>query len=612
MVQFKDFFDNIPVAMCLCKVLKNKQGQMIDYAFLKVNPGFESLTKLSAEQIVGKQGSAVFPELNPKWIEIYKKVAETRKSINRVDFFEFLNKHLDVKVFSPKPDQFAVAWTDITESRLVNEKIRQSEISLKSIIDSSPMGMHRYKLKPDGKLVFIGANPAANRILGVDHSIFVGKTIEEAFPPLVETEVPARYREVAESGTLWKTEQITYHDNRIAGAYEVVAFQISPNEMVAMFTDVTERKQIEDALKESNEMFSLFMKHAPIYAFIKEVTPETSRVLKASESFIDMVGISGSAMTGKTMDELFPAEFARKISKDDWDVVSEGLVIKLDEDLNGHNYTTIKFPIFQGGRNLLAGFTIDITDRKCIEKQLVEAKEKAEESDRLKSAFLANMSHEIRTPMNGILGFAELLKEPDLTGAQQEKYIDIIEKSGARMLGVINDLIDISKIESGQMTVSIASTNINEQIEDLFCFFKPEVEKKGMELTISFGLPWDQSFIETDREKFYAILTNLIKNAIKYSSAGTIELGYSKSTEGLEFYVKDSGDGIPENFHENVFNRFFQVDPSGKGPRQGAGLGLAITKAYVEMLGGRIWLESKPGKGSAFFFTLPLFTGRSN
>ena len=193
---------------------------------------------------------------------------------------------------------------------------------------------------------------------------------------------------------------------------------------------------------------------------------------------------------------------------------------------------------------------IDITERKQTEliiqkkteeieaqnEELIIAKEKAEESDRLKSTFLANMSHEIRTPMNGILGFANLLKKPKLTGDEQQKYIRIIEKSGARMLNIINDIIDISKIEAGLMELNIKETNINEQIEYIYTFFKPEVEAKGMKLSFNTPLPAKEAIIKTDREKVYAILTNLVKNAIKYSNEGTIEIGYKKRPTAVHLY----------------------------------------------------------------------------
>ena len=158
--------------------------------------------------------------------------------------------------------------------------------------------------------------------------------------------------------------------------------------------------------------------------------------------------------------------------------------------------------------------------------ELVQAKEHAEQSDKLKSAFLANMSHEIRTPMNGILGFAELLKEPKLTGDEQQEYIEIIEKSGARMLNIINDLIDIAKVEAGQMNILISETDINEQLSYIYDLFKPEVESKGMKLSYKIGLEAKNALIKTDQEKIYAILINLVKNAIKYSNQGSIEFGY--------------------------------------------------------------------------------------
>nr|WP_319510574.1 two-component regulator propeller domain-containing protein [uncultured Draconibacterium sp.] len=231
--------------------------------------------------------------------------------------------------------------------------------------------------------------------------------------------------------------------------------------------------------------------------------------------------------------------------------------------------------------------------------------EKAKEADRLKSAFLANMSHEIRTPMNGILGFANLLKAPGLIGPEQQNYIEIIEKSGARMLNIINDIISISKIESGQMEVFINDADIVKQINYIQDFFEPEIKNKGLEFRVVNNTNEGQIVLKTDREKVYSILTNLVKNAIKYTSAGYIELGFEKKNNFLEIYVKDTGNGIPKDRQKAIFERFVQADISDKMALQGAGLGLSISKAYVEMLGGEIWLESEEGVGSTFYFTLP-------
>lgn len=247
----------------------------------------------------------------------------------------------------------------------------------------------------------------------------------------------------------------------------------------------------------------------------------------------------------------------------------------------------------------------DITSRKNVEKQLIKAKEKAEESDRLKSAFLANMSHEIRTPMNGILGFTELLKAPQLSGEEQQEYINIIEKSGKRMLNIINDIISISKVESGQIEISISETNVNEQIEYIHTFFRPEAKQKGIELSVSKLLSPKDTLIQTDREKVYAVLTNLVKNALKFTNEGSIEFGCEKKGGFLEFFIKDTGLGISKSQKKIIFERFRQANETISRTHEGSGLGLAISKAYVEMLGGKIWVESKEGKGSAFYFTIP-------
>lgn len=241
-------------------------------------------------------------------------------------------------------------------------------------------------------------------------------------------------------------------------------------------------------------------------------------------------------------------------------------------------------------------------------KDLKRAKERAEESDRLKLSFLTNMSHEIRTPMNGILGFSSLLKEPNLSNEKKNEYLSIIEISGERLLDIIDDIISISKIESGQMELNMTELNINEQIEYTHHFFDPETKKKNIQLTFHNSLSLSESIIITDRVKISAILTNLVKNAIKYSDNGAIDLGYIKKDDFLEFYVKDTGIGIKKEDQKVIFERFIQSDVAVSRVVEGNGLGLSISEAYVNMLGGEIWVESKVGKGSAFYFTVPYKT----
>ena len=247
----------------------------------------------------------------------------------------------------------------------------------------------------------------------------------------------------------------------------------------------------------------------------------------------------------------------------------------------------------------------DISRRIEIETELIEAKERAEKSDRLKSAFLANMSHEIRTPMNGILGFTELLQEPNLKRDDISDYIQIIHISGKRILNTINNIVDISKIESGLIQVNISETNINEKMDFIYNFFQPEVEFKGLQIFLKNSLTTKESIIKTDDEKIYGILTNLIKNAIKFTFEGSINFGYKKKGEFLEFYVKDTGIGIPENQKDLIFERFRQGSESLTRDYEGSGLGLSISKSYVEMLGGKIWVESQECNGSTFYFTIP-------
>ncbi|MBN1184374.1 MAG: response regulator [Bacteroidales bacterium] len=256
-------------------------------------------------------------------------------------------------------------------------------------------------------------------------------------------------------------------------------------------------------------------------------------------------------------------------------------------------------------KELVAIKTQDLME---LNMELEEAKEKAEESDRLKSAFIANISHEIRTPMNGIRGFATLLEKPELTSEKQKIYLDIIRVSSDRMLRIINDLIDISIIEAGQIKVNKEQTNVNTLMEELFTFYKPLTDKKGLELKYYNDLAFEESYVEADKGRLYQVLGNLLDNAIKKTSSGLVTFGYQKKPAAFEFYVKDTGVGIPPELVNTIFERFRQVENPENTYRQGSGLGLSISKALVESHGGRIWVDSTPGKGSTFYFTIPCKT----
>jgi len=213
------------------------------------------------------------------------------------------------------------------------------------------------------------------------------------------------------------------------------------------------------------------------------------------------------------------------------------------------------------------------------------------------------MSHEIRTPMNGILGFSEILKSSDISESERIQFIDIIQESGNRMLNTINDIIDISKIHAGQVSLSMSEINLKEEMNSLYNFFKPLAEKKNIKLVLDYNC--SDPLIITDLTKFISILSNLIKNAINYSNQGEIEIHLCKDENQLLAWVKDTGIGIPEDRLSNIFERFTQVNGNNSRLVQGSGLGLAIVHSYVHMLAGKIEVESKLGVGSKFVFTIP-------
>jgi signal transduction histidine kinase/CheY-like chemotaxis protein len=494
---------------------------------------------------------------------------------------------------------------------------RQTEAIFRDILEKNPMSIQILDL--DGYT--LQTNSAHTKLFGIpppsDYSVF--KDVQ-----LLQQGMGVLFERIKNGEVVYFPDSyFNVHDINpsfpdVASWIKTIGFTLNdnngvPERIVLMHENITERKHAEAMLQDIIDKNPMSI----------QIVDSDGFTLHGNPAYLSLFGTFPPAGFS-IFDELQNKGLKELIL-----LAKKGEAVKLpDQYFNAHDLVAeapdiplwiraVLFPLkdSNGKPERFVFMHENITESKRAEKELIKAKEQAEESDRLKSAFLANMSHEIRTPMNGILGFAELLKEPELTGEQQQQYIRIIEKSGARMLNIINDIVDISKIEAGLMKVEMKESNINDQLEYIYTFFKPEVVSKGLKLLIKPSLAASESNIITDREKLYAILTNLVKNAIKYTQKGSIILGYDvveaqnfaplQHPTHLQFYVKDTGIGIPKDRQEAIFERFIQADISDKMARQGAGLGLSITKAYLKMLGGKIWVESEEGKGSVFYFTIP-------
>nr|NQU90171.1 PAS domain S-box protein [Bacteroidota bacterium] len=435
---------------------------------------------------------------------------------------------------------------DVTDIRKAQVKLQESQNRYKNFITNSSEGIYRIEMKepvpiglPEEELVktlnensiVAEINIALAEMYGLKIEDMIGKPVVDFAPNYGE-----RASLVIQNEDHHVRDKLATDIDKTGNSVylsETYHGEIEDGKLIRIWgvqRNITERKLIEDKLKDSeNRYFNLF-ENSVEFLFTIDLVGNFTDVNKAAE-----------VLTGYSKSELLKMNFKDYTSKKDHrrlfftlsNVYKTGkpvqnFPVEAEMKNKSKKYFETSFTLLKKGEQVIGfqGTSKDVTERNQIQENLVKAKERAEESDRLKSAFLANMSHEIRTPMNGILGFADLLKEPGLTSNQQKKYIGIIEKSGERMLNTINDLIDISKIEAGQVEITHSATNINEHIDYFYTFFKPEARQKNIAFSLSKALSDQEAIIQTDREKLYAILTNLIKNAIKYTHEGSIEFGY--------------------------------------------------------------------------------------
>lgn len=367
--------------------------------------------------------------------------------------------------------------------------------------------------------------------------------------------------------------------------------------------DVTDLMHSHDELNEKNRLLSAIMDNVPVSLFVKD-TGDNFRYLYWNKGFVKISHIPESAALGHTDFEIFPHyEDAEKFRRDDMEVLRTGKRLETQESYvaaNGETriVETVKALIpLEGRAPLIIGVSLDITSFEAIEEELIRARIKAEESDRLKTAFLANMSHEIRTPLNAIVGFSRLMGTAP-TDEEERMYSDIINQNSEILLQLINDILDLAKIEAGTLEFVKVSVELGELFRNLYEIHK-EHTQEGVQLILDeIRVP---IVIHEDKNRLMQVLTNLINNANKFTSEGQIHIGYTLENGLIRFYVKDTGIGISEEKQKAVFGRFVKLNNFV----QGTGLGLSICKMIVERFGGEIGVNSVIGEGSEFYFTIP-------
>jgi PAS domain S-box-containing protein len=385
--------------------------------------------------------------------------------------------------------------------------------------------------------------------------------------------------------------------------------------MVRQYKNWQNRKAGEQ-LQESEQRFTGMLQNTNLFSIV--IDPKMN-LTYCNDSFLTVVGYTAREVLGKNVFDIFNTQDSVNAVKDAFTYILTGKtgfynyetdIITKDGAKLIVSWNATVFRDENKNATAVACIGENITIRKRAESELFKAKIKAEESDKLKTIFLANMSHEIRTPMNAIMGFSHLLGEPGISDTDKRQYIDIIKNSSDRLLHIINDIVDVSKIEAKQLTLSLSECKLNQIFTDSFeAFSRSELLKRKDDLKLILNIPKDNDDIKfiSDQHRFQQVLDNLISNAIKYSETGVIETGYQVKEDAgekrIEVYVKDTGIGIPEEMHDLIFERFRQVE-EGRF-HEGAGLGLSISRGIIELLGGKIWFTSEINKGTTFYFSVP-------
>lgn len=505
-------------------------------------------------------------------------------------------------------------FRDITERKAAEiESIKKQEF-IEAILDNSPIGFAVNRLD-DGNIVYVGSR--FEEIYGVPRGSL--KSVKDFFEKVY---TDPEYREFMREKTLsdinsgdparlkWEDIRIVTREGEEKFITAINIPLVEQNYMISTVQDVTIKRKLSEKIRESEAYYRTLIDISPDGIIISDLE---GRVTYFSIKAYEIMGeYPGSNVMGKSFLNWVEPEYHHIISERIADIISGNLApatreYRLIKGDKTSFWAELSSSPLSGKSGDPAGLMIvcrDISDRKKVENELIKARDKAEESDRLKTAFLHNISHEIRTPMNAITGFSALLSEPDVDPESQKSYIEVINNSSNHLLSIVSDIIEIANIEAGIFRLTNSDVNVNLALKNLYEQFRPRAVERSLSFIYKNDLPDENCNVVTDKTKLIQILTNLISNALKFTHRGQVSFGYEAKDGFLEFFVADTGIGISSDQFARIFDRFYQVESSIARQYEGTGLGLAISKAYVEHLGGKIWLTSEPGRGTVFYFTI--------
>ncbi|MBN1184818.1 MAG: PAS domain S-box protein [Bacteroidales bacterium] len=577
--------------------------------FIEINKSFERITGYQRNEILGKSSLSInlfADKIQRK--EIVELVKKNRYADDLDVRIRKKNGEISYGIFSASiiklydREFLLTAMNDITPRVISEMGLKESNRRFTEMLENIKMAAVMLDL--NGNITFINdyllnlSHWKKEEVLGKNwfeyfipketklNELFNEKVPNGKFEPYFENEIITKWGERRLIG--WNNTMLRNTEGKVTGSSSIGE-------------DITEKKK---AIEDLNRIFNLS-------ADLICIASLEGYFLKTNPAFTKVLGYNEKELISQPFYEFIHPEDVESTQKVVAEKLNKGEVVINFENryrCKDGNYVWLDWvsqPLIKEG--ITFAIARDVTRQKQTERDLIEAKERAEKSDRLKSVFLANMSHEIRTPMNGIMGFAELLLAPNKDEKQRERYAEIIWKKGNQLLQIINDLLDISKIEVGQIKIIFSEIDVNKMLDNLYDFYNNEVKQseKKIELILETTLANEDSIIETDGSRLEQILTNLLSNALKFTEKGRIEFGYNLKNNELQFYVKDTGIGIDSEHHTLIFDQFSQATDNTTQLYGGTGLGLSIAKGLSELLHGKIWVESQIGKGACFYFTIP-------